>query len=193
VSHSDEYYLTWPEKTTPEEVKRYKLLQSLTEEEEIADLLCKRAIVWQENGRYSDAAFEFLAGFQRAPGREVLVNSLYRAVALWGIHLRAQIGRGFPGLVVCKQPVRHPALPMDLQVEFNYLHVLELLLNDPVKRQLWWEPLRRDPIRRPPGMPDYIRVTYPAIPGDPLRYEACDPPQPAPYKYTGASYQRYID
>src|SRR5262245_11448885 len=85
VSHPDEYYLTFPETTTPEEVKRYKLLQALTQEEEIADLLCKRGNVWQQNGRYSDAAFEFLAGFQRAPGREVIVVSLYRAVTLWGI------------------------------------------------------------------------------------------------------------
>jgi hypothetical protein len=193
VSHPDEYYLKWPEETTPEEVKLYRLLQAETQEDEIAGFLCKRANVWHEHGRHGDAAFECLRAFIQSPGREAIVNSIHRSVMAWGKQLRAQIGRGFPGLVVCNQPVRHPDLAVNLQVEMNYLNALEALLNDPVRKQLWWEPLRRDPTRRPPGMPDCIRVTYPETPGDPLRYEAYDPPKRPPYQYTGACYQTYFN
>jgi len=193
VSHPDEYYLKWPEETTPEEVRLYRLLQAETQDDEVADLLCKRGHVWYEHGRYGDAAFEYLAAYRQSPGREAIVNCIHRAVMAWGKHLRAQIGRGFPSVVVCNQPVRHPDLPENLQVEMNYLTVLEVMLNDPLRKQLWWEPLRQDPACRPPGMPGCIRVTYPKTPGDPLRLEASEPPKRPRYQYTGACFQAYFN
>ncbi|MBI1916596.1 MAG: hypothetical protein HYS12_17950 [Planctomycetes bacterium] len=177
VSHPDEEYLRWPAPATPEEVKRYKWLQAETQEEEMAEFLCRRGRVWMEHGRYGDAAFEYLRAFFQVPGLEATLNSMHHAVTVWGKHMRSQIGWGFPGLVVCNQPIRHRALPENLQAEINYLNALEIMLNNPVHKKLWWDPLRRDPTRRPPGMPEWIQVTYPATPGDPLYFEPCQPPR----------------
>ena len=177
VSQPDAYYLTWPVAAPPDKVKRYKLLQAKTQEEEIAGFICNRGHIRLAYGWYRDATFEYLRAFHQAPGREGIVICLHRSVTAWGKHLRAQISWAFPGLYICNGPCRHRALPEDLQAEMNYLNALELLLNNPEKKRLWWDPLRRNPTRRPLGMPEWIQITYPATPGDPLRFEPCQPPR----------------
>jgi hypothetical protein len=55
LSHSDDYYLRWPIRTTREEVTRYALLQSLLPAQEAAVFLCSRGRVWMEHRCYEKA------------------------------------------------------------------------------------------------------------------------------------------
>jgi hypothetical protein len=176
ISYPDEYYLTWPHAIPPEKVAEFGYLKSQTPNEEVSDFLCHRAHVLLEHGQHGDAVGEYLRAFFRAPGRKSIVVSLAQAVVAWTERLRAQIGEGFPGLEVCNHPNRHQALPVDLQTQINYLNALQAMLTDPVRKQQWWDPLRRNPKVRLMGMPEWIRVTYPTD-GGPLRFEGCEKPR----------------
>lgn len=177
VSHPDEYYLTWPHRITPGDLAEYGYLKSQTPNEEVSGFLCQRAHVLLEDGQYGEAVCEYLRAFFRAPGHKAVVVSLDRAVVAWTQYMRAQTGEGFPGLEVCNQPTRHKALPLELQRQINYLNGLDAMLGDPIRKQQWWDPLRRNPRMRPAGMPEWIRVTYPPGGVGPLRFEACERPR----------------
>lgn len=175
VSQLDEYYLTGAFATTPDEATRYAFLRPRTQAEEIAGQLSRRGNVWMAYQRYGDATFEHLHAFHKAPGLQEVLDDLHVAVTHWGKQLRSQIGQGFPSLTICNQPRRHQELPLNLQGEINYLNALETMLNDPIRKVTWWDPLRRNPAVRPVGMPERIRVTYPSETGQPLKFEPCEP------------------
>lgn len=177
VSHPDEYYLKWPFETTQEEVRQYHLLRNETPAEERAGNFSRSGTVWWENKHYGNATVDYLCACREIQGREILYSCLCSAVSAWGGQMRAQIGEGFPGLVICQAPSRLPDLPENLTAEINYLNALEPILNDPVKKALWWGPLRRDPKRKPPGMPDWLQVTYLPPPSFGLRVEPCADPR----------------
>jgi hypothetical protein len=83
-------------------------------------------------------------------------------------------------LEVCNQPILHRALPVSLQAQINYLNALETMLDDPVRKELWWDPIRRDPRNPPPGVPAWVRVTYLAgAQGRQLKFEPCEVPKVA--------------
>jgi hypothetical protein len=178
ISNADEFYMHWPHQTTPDEITRFKFLESETPEVEIASFRCQRGHIWTEHGKYGDAVFEHLRAFIHAPGREGIVNGIHRALIPWGKELRAQIGRGFPGLAICQGPRWHDDLPLNIAVEINYLNALEQILNDPLLKAYWWEPLRSDPDRPPLGAPQWMQATYSIErPASPIKLEVCEKPK----------------
>jgi hypothetical protein len=179
VSHADDYYRHWPLETTAAEVSEYQLLQSHTPAEEISGFQSRRGHVRLAHRQYGNAAFEFVRAYHTTP-LKAIENCIHRATIAWGKELRAQVGQGFPGLSICNQPSRHPGLPWNLQCELNYLHALELMLNDPVKKASWWDPLRRNRKCRPLGMPEWIKATYPPGGHSLLKFEPCSPPSAPP-------------
>ena len=179
ISRLDDYYLTWPHEVPQEKIEEYGFLRSWTPADEISGFLCQRGLVLLESGQHGAAVSEFLRAFFRAPGRKVIVNGMYAAVTAWTNELMPQIGEGFPGLEVCNQPIRHKSLPLDLQLQINYLNALEAMLNEPIAKEQWWDPLRKNRKVRPVGMPETIRVTYPPGGIGSLRFEAREKPKAA--------------
>jgi hypothetical protein len=173
LSHPDDFYLTWPCQTTPEEIKRCGLLQSMTTEEEIAVFQCRRGIVWMENGRYGQAMSAYLRAYHHMPGRQATLNGLHRTLTAWGKEVRGKLMPGFPSLEICHGPRLHPDLPDNVSAEVNYLNAVETLLENPVGKAHWWDPLRRNPLSRPVGLPERIRAIYSQESGTNIKYEPC--------------------
>jgi hypothetical protein len=117
--------------------------------------------------------FGFIDAYAACPGWELMYNSVCMSVQRWGKHLFPQIGEGFPGLVLAPSPARHPDFPANLSAEINYLNALEIMLEDPEKKALWWDPIRKDRKYRPP----WIRATYLPPPAGQIRFEAWVEPE----------------
>lgn len=177
LSHPDEHDLKWPFETTPEEVRRYKFLENETAEEEVAGFIWQRGHVLSHNGRLGDAAFEYLRAYLWAPGQETIVQAMAAAIRCWGNELRSRMGRWVPGLTVCQAPLLHPDLPEALRNDLNYFNVLEMMLDRPVWKRLWWETLRTSSWDRPPGMPNWFQATYMPPPAGGVKFEPCAPPE----------------
>src|SRR5262249_8950876 len=69
---------------------------------------------------------------------------------------------GFPSMTVCFGPRHYPSIPKKLEEEIIILLVKDNLLNDPVNKAWWWDPLRCNPHQRPTLLPAHITVKYPA-------------------------------
>jgi hypothetical protein len=177
VSHPDEHYLTWPHPVTPEVVREYRLLKSETPEEEVAGCLCKRGHVFLETGEYRKANWEYVQAYCVAPGRQLILQSLLHCVFRWRRHVDSQLFAGFPDITIVNGTNWHRDFSRALASDINYCTVVEFLLNDPEKKALWWDPLRRDPKSRPPGLPERFEATFCGQFDSRIKVEACAPPE----------------
>lgn len=160
--HPDDYYRTWPRPTTPAEVERCGWLVSQTPRAELAGFLVSRGHCRLDNGRHRQAAACYAHACVLAPEHGGYRDCLRDAFDRWGERLGRLAPPHFPALTVRLPRRRFPGLAAELEEELVRLEVVEDLLEDPVRRRDWWEPLRRCPEVRPPHLPAHITVHDPA-------------------------------
>jgi hypothetical protein len=160
VSHPDEHYLNWPTPVPPEDVVSNGLLRSMTPREELVIFLGNRGAVWSANQAYGDAVEAYVHAYRLAPNLRYNLLQLQDATAFWGRQLRSRTPVGFPGITIAGARGLPPGLSRELAGEITYLAILEYWLNQSAANQHLWEPMRRDPSVRPPGLPDWIDATY---------------------------------
>jgi hypothetical protein len=160
--HPDDYYRDWPLPTTPDEVARSGWLVSLMPREELAAFLASRGHCWQDNRRYRPAVEAYAWATARAPRQGGYGDCLRAALERWRHQLAQLAPPQFPAVTVQTPNRLFPGLAPDLEEEIVYLGVVEGLLENPTHCREWWEPLRRAPQVRPPGLPSHITVCDPA-------------------------------
>ena len=160
VSHTDEYYLSWPAPVPPAEIGPNGLMQSLTRRQELATFVTKRGRVFLENRDYGNAVEAYLHAYRLAPEWAYNRNVLAHTTGLWGKALRLRTPKGFPGITINGARSPAPGLPQQLINELLYLPVLEFWLDTPRANANLWEPLRHSPSVRPEGLPDWIDATF---------------------------------
>jgi hypothetical protein len=167
VCHDDDYYLTWPHRTTVEDVQRYGLLASLTPREELAGFLISRGHCWLDNDRFRQATEAYAWACAVTARHRGYEACLALALARWRERLDGQRPPNFPQLICSGPRHRFPGLADSWEREITYLQVLEDLLNHPRLSQDWWQPLKRSPQRRPTHVPARIIVRDPTAIDEP--------------------------
>ncbi len=132
-----------------------------------------RARLLMEHGRTAEAALGYLRAFLRVDGNQGIFNCLSDATKRWGKEIRSQIGEGFPRISIRNRRYWHRHLTGDVNDELNYLCVMETILKDPVRKAMWWDPIRQDPKHPPPSAPECIQATFPADPAGKIEWEVC--------------------
>ena len=77
----DEYYHTWPEPLTAEEIASGQYLKSLTPDEELAVFLSARGNCLEANGRYAEARTAYAEAHRLAPKTTLYRGLLDRVTA----------------------------------------------------------------------------------------------------------------
>jgi hypothetical protein len=110
---------------------------------------------------YNEAATAFAWANELDPRRRQHGFLTWQALRRWKETLQARLpSRLFPKLDLGLPESQFRNLPRELEREMIGLRVLEGLLNDADYERRWWGPLRRDPERRPSGLPDQLHVDY---------------------------------
>jgi hypothetical protein len=157
----DEHFRTGRFEMPLETVKVCGYLESLSPREELASFLCERAGYWMKLKNYSEATTAFAWANELNPRRFQHGYLTWQALKVWKETLQARLpARLFPKLDLGLPESQFQNLPRELEREMIAQRVLEGLLNDPEYERRWWEPLRRNPTVRPPGLPDVLRVDY---------------------------------
>ena len=133
--HPDDYYRTWPQPTTPEEVQRSGWLLSLTPREELATFLANRGHCWQDNRRHREAVEAYAWAASLAPRQGGYLACLRGAVARWRERLRQAASAHFPLAIFHLAERRFSNLPDDLEREMRHLEIVESLLENPTRRR----------------------------------------------------------
>jgi hypothetical protein len=160
--HTDEYYRNWPLPTEPAEVARCGWLTSQTPREELAGFLANRGHCWLDNRQFRGAAVAYAWAVSLAPRHGGYSTCLAAALDRWREQLRQAVPPRFPEVIIHRPPRRFPELKPVLEEEIVHLEVMEDLLENPVHRREWWEPLRRAGHIRPPQVPKQITIRDPA-------------------------------
>jgi hypothetical protein len=74
----------------------------------------------------------------------------------WKQRLEGMMPPHFPELIVNYPPRRFPTIPESVERQLIGWEVLEDCLQHPMHKETWWEPQRRKPERRLPGIPNVI-------------------------------------
>jgi hypothetical protein len=161
VSSPDEYYQEWPKKLTPEQLKAYGGLRSLTPLQEIAQFLASRAVCLGVNDRLAEAAATCARASDMDPHNGTFREQLDYTMGLWEREQHARLMVGFPPMRVKRPPRQFPRLPERTEWELARLRARERILNDPRAEKRWWGPLRKDSSLKPPRVPGFILVEFP--------------------------------
>ena len=161
VCHSDEYYRFWPRLLTDQEIKHHRFLRSQSPRDELGSFLLDRGIFLVANRRWWEALEPVACAHEFDPENWRYRGAVVNAMNAWDRQLRTRLVPGFPALSITMPPRQFPALPIDLSRGWIHLIIKENLLSNPDLDRRWWEPLRRDPLRRPPDLPALIEVVYP--------------------------------
>jgi hypothetical protein len=172
VTHPDEYYLKWPEPLSPEQVKRYCVLQSLTPRQELATFAGNRGHVCIEHDVLWEAVYAYIHALDLHPEHWGYSHSLVDAMNRWKGKLHDMMMIGFPSIEIFFPPRGFPNVPLDLERGFCHMMVKEKLLSDSTYREKWWNPLRRDPSNPPPDLPAHIIARFPQKPGETLDFSS---------------------
>jgi hypothetical protein len=137
-------------------------LQSFSPRREVASFVGKRAFVLHDHKRYREAVELFGLAFEMTPRLATYASCVVTTVAEWKKHLQSQYPPRFPRRIdVLLRPDlrRWPTMPWEVEREIAALHTIELSLNDPHERAMWWEPLRQGRTPATP-VPSSVTVDY---------------------------------
>ncbi len=157
----DDYYRTGPYEMPPQTVEICGYLQSFSPREELASFLGQRAECWMQERVYGEAVTSFAWANELDPGRQLHAFLARQAMQKWDEELRSLLPpRHFPVLDI-GLPARYFAqMPREVERELIRMRIMEGLLRDPDYERRWWAPLRRNPERRPSGLPERLHVDY---------------------------------
>lgn len=159
----DEYYLTWPRATRPEELRGTYHLKSLTPREELSGFLVQRAYCLAEVGRYREAVESCAWAHELAPYHRLHGQTLGHLMGRWDARLRHLLPPPFPALTIGLPPRQFASVPLHTEREITRLKVLEDLANCPEIQSAYRRPIRRSPeTGLPLGLPGRIVVRCPA-------------------------------
>lgn len=157
----DEHFCTGRYQMPPETVQICGYLQSLSPREELADFLAQRAECWMQEKVWREAAINFAWANELDPNRQQYVFLTRQAAQQWHMELRSLLPpRHFPLLDIGLPPQCFTQLTREAERELIRLRIMEGLLRDPDYERRWWGPLRRDPERRPEGLPDCMHIDF---------------------------------
>jgi hypothetical protein len=145
----DEHYLSWPKPSTADIAEEMGGMKSKTPREELAAFLDTRGICWFQNGQFRLAAQASLAAMELAPTCGCYAGSFHAANKRWIDELKLQPPLERPRLTVDGWTPRFQNLPNGLEKEFAWWCVIDTLLNDPDKRNVWVDDSRRPGHARP--------------------------------------------
>jgi hypothetical protein len=157
----DEHYRSGRFEMSPETVTACGYIESFSPREEVASFMCQRGECWMQEKNFGEAVTAFAWANELDPKREQHGFLTWQAMKRWNETLQARLpARLFPKLDLGLPGPQFRELPRDAEREMIGLRVLEGLLDDPDLEGRWWGPLRRNPDRRPAGLPEVLRIDY---------------------------------
>jgi hypothetical protein len=153
----DDYYRTG-RYAMPFEVERAGcFLQSMSPSQELALFVANRAFIWDDHGRFAEAADCLCWASALEPQNLFHLNTAKLRMNQWLRQLSPRKPPGFPEVFVTTKRRRYPqALPIDVEVHMIGTEITEHVLNEPRFNAQWWEPMRRG--ERLSRMPVQIEV-----------------------------------
>jgi hypothetical protein len=156
---SDDYYRTWPYELTPEKERPSIFLKSGTPREELSGFLAQRGFQWLDLSRYREAVESFIWASVLAPVHKLHEFCVVKAMERWRAKVRGMIPPNFPSLEVNMPPQRrYPAIPAAVEHDAIGWEAVEVLLSKPEFERDVVRPLRDNPDRRPPYVPNRIVI-----------------------------------
>ncbi|HET6575036.1 MAG TPA: hypothetical protein VFG68_15625 [Fimbriiglobus sp.] len=157
----DNHYRTGRFEMPIETVMACGYIESLSPREELASFMCQRAECWMQEKNYQEAVTTFAWANELESRREQYAFLTWQAMKVWHETQVARIpSRLFPKLDLGLPPQQFRRLTRLAEREIIGMRVTEDLLNDPDLERRWWAPLRRNPYRRPDGMPETLRIDF---------------------------------
>ncbi len=164
----DEHYRTGRFQLTPREIEANGFLRSLSPREELSVFLFERAGCWEDVKNYREAVMSLAWANELHPLREIHQIALPVLMKNWHDEIHSQVialGR-FPKLDLGLPASQFLHLPRQQEREIIRMRVMSDILANPEFQQRWWKPLKKNPNRRPSGLPDVMRINFcwPTVP-----------------------------
>jgi hypothetical protein len=156
----DEYFRTGRFEMPPQTIEMCGYLESLTPKEEVAGMMCQRAECWMQERNYNEATTSFAWAHELDPRRAQHELLTKQALKKWDESLRSRIPPFFPRIDVTNAERQFTQMPSEAELAMIRLRVAEQVLSDPAWDRRWWGPLRRNPVERPQGFPNILKVNY---------------------------------
>jgi hypothetical protein len=157
----DEHYCTGHFAMPPETVRASGYLESLSPREEFASFLVQRGECWMQERNLNEAVTSFAWAHELDSRRGHHAFLTHQAMQVWEEQLRARLPpKRFPLLDIGMPPRLFTKVPPAVERNIIYLRILEGLLNDTDYERRWWGPMRRNPEKPPPGVPERLHVDY---------------------------------
>jgi hypothetical protein len=144
--YTDHHYRRWPKPIKDEDEKAFGLLVSFTPKRELAHFIAQRGFVFSDHHQFLEAVRMHVLAAEICPQYADFPRCVATTLRNWDARLKSQLPQGFPRHIEMRFPLgwrQWPSVPFEVDRAICRLMTTEWILNHPVHREHWWEPLRQ--------------------------------------------------